>query len=267
MKTFYTGVAQIPDGEGGWKPIPALGSTGGTTDHSSDKLYGKVLCCVGDSITWGGDMDIEGITDESKITVYNCDASGTFTQTLSQFRKTYGWQIADRHNMTFYNGGVSGSTMQGIPGHKGFSSENGRYTKLPDNIDYLLIWFGWNDNAYGTLGSITDATNESYYGGYNVVLPYLIDKYPDTKIGLIVPFGSSAGHRQAIRDLGNKWGLAVFDNYQAGTPLYFGKEDSVGVDPDIVAANQEKFQANGAHPNYKGHKQLADMIEAWMNGI
>lgn len=33
MKTFYTGVAQIPDGEGGWRPIPALGSTGGTTDH------------------------------------------------------------------------------------------------------------------------------------------------------------------------------------------------------------------------------------------
>jgi len=234
---------------------------------TSDKLYGKILCCVGDSITYGADMDSDGITNESNITVYNCNDSGVFSQTMSGFRKTWGWQIASRHNMVFYNGGVSGSTMQGISEHSGFSLENGRYTKLPNNIDYLLIWFGWNDTAYGTLGTINDITNESYYGGYNVVLPYLINKYPYAKIGLIVPFGTDAGHRNAIRALGDKWGLAVWDNYQGGTPLYFGKEDSVGVEQSIVTANRAKFQANGAHPNYKGHRQLADMIEEWMKGI
>jgi lysophospholipase L1-like esterase len=169
--------------------------------------------------------------------------------------------------MTFYNGGVSGSTMQGLSDRAGFSLANGRYTKLPDNIDYLLIWFGWNDNAYGTLGTIDDNTNASYYGGYNIVLPYLINKYPYAKIGLIVQFGSSAEHREAVRLLGNKWGCAVWDNYQGGTPLYFGKEDSVGVSPTIVTANKAKFQANGAHPNFKGHRQLADMIEEWLKGI
>ena len=234
---------------------------------SSDKLYGKVLCCCGDSITYGADMDAEGITNESNITVYNCNASGDFTETTSNFLKTWGWQIASRHNMTFYNGGVSGSTMQGEGGVNGFSLANGRYTKLPDNIDYLLVWFGWNDNAYGTLGAITDDTNTSYYGGYNVILPYLINKYPYAKIGLIVPFGASAGHREAIRLLGNKWGVAVWDNYQGGTPLYYGKEDSVGVNASIVTANRAKFQANGAHPNFKGHRQLADMIEKWLKGI
>lgn len=233
----------------------------------NDKLYGKILCCVGDSITYGADMDAEGITNESNITVYNCDSNGNFTETSSGFLKTWGWQIASRHNMTFYNGGVSGSTMQGLSDRNGFSLENGRYTKLPDNIDYLLIWFGWNDSAYGSLGAITDITNESYYGGYNVVLPYLIDKYPFAKIGLIVPFGSSAGHREAVRLLGNKWGCAVWDNYQGGTPLYFGKEDSVGVSATIVTSNRAKFQANGAHPNFKGHRQLADMIEEWLRGI
>lgn len=235
--------------------------------ENNDKLYEKVLCCAGDSITYGADMDADGITDESDITVYNCNSSGDFTQTTSGFRKTWGWQIASRHNMTFYNGGVSGSTMQGQNGVNGFSLANGRYTKLPNNIDYLLIWFGWNDNAYGTLGTIDDDTNASYYGGYNIVLPYLINKYPYAKIGLIVPFGSSAGHREAVRLLGNKWGLAVWDNYQGGTPLYFGKETSVGVEESIVTANRAKFQANGAHPNYKGHRQLADMIEEWLKGI
>lgn len=236
-------------------------------ENISNTLYGKVLCCCGDSITYGDDMDTEGITNDSNITVYQSDASGDFAETTSEYRKTWNWQIASRNNMTLYNAGVNGSTMQGIAEKNGFSLANGRYTKLPDNIDYLLIWFGWNDTAYGTLGTINDSTNESYYGGYNVVLPYLINKYPYTKIGLIVPFGTDAGHRDAIRQLGNKWGVAVWDNYQGGTPLYYGKEDSVGVDASIVTANRAKFQANGAHPNYKGHKQLADMIEEFLRGI
>ena len=234
---------------------------------SSSPLWGKIICCAGDSITYGADMDAEGITDVSNIDVYQSDSSGNFTKKTSGFLKTWNWQIASRNKMTLYNAGVSGSTMQGDGGVNGFSLANGRYTKLPDNLDYLLIWFGWNDNAYGTLGTINDNTNASYYGGYNIVLPYLINKYPYAKIGLIVPFGSSAGHREAVRLLGNKWGCAVWDNYQGGTPLYFGKEDSVGVDATIVTANKAKFQANGAHPNYKGHRQLADMIEEWLKGI
>lgn len=227
-------------------------------------LYGKTLCCCGDSITYGADMDAEGFTDESNCIVYQSDANGDFTEITSNFRMTWNWQIAERNHMTLYNAGVSGSTMQGLTDKNGFSLANGRYTKLPDAIDYLIIWFGWNDAAYGTLGAITDNTNESFYGGYNVVLPYLINKYPYAKIGIIVPYGTDANHREAVRLLGNKWGVAVWDNYQGGTPLYYGKEDSVGVEQSVVTANRAKFQAVGAHPNHHGHKQLADMIENWM---
>jgi len=230
-------------------------------------LYGKTLCCCGDSITYGADMDAEGFTDESNCIVYQSGANGNFTETTSNFRMTWNWQIAERNRMTLYNAGVSGSTMQGLADKNGFSLANGRYTKLPDNIDYLLLWFGWNDTAYGTLGTITDTTNESFYGGYNVVLPYLINKYPYAKIGIIVPFGCDVAHREAVRLIGNKWGIAVWDNYKGGTPLYYGKEPDVGVDSSIVTANQAKFQANGAHPNFKGHTELGHMIENWMRGM
>ena len=230
-------------------------------------LNGKILCCCGDSITYGADMDATGIADSSNVPVYQSNETGDFSVVSSNFLKTWGFQIANRNGMTFYNAGVSGSTMQGLADKNGFSLANGRYTKLPDNIDYLLIWFGWNDTAYGTLGSITDTTNNSFYGGYNVVLPYLINKYPYAKIALIVPYGTDIGHRNAVRELGSKWGVAVWDNYQGGTPLYYGKEPSVGVEASVVTANQAKFQANGAHPNYKGHTQLADMIENWMRSL
>lgn len=239
-------------------------------DKPIDIMFGKIFCAVGDSITYGDDMDAEGFVDDPNITFfqwhgdYHSQADGTWDAQSTNIRKTWNYLIAKRHGMTLYNGGVNGSTMEGLDDKYGFSLANGRYTKLPDNIDYLVIWFGWNDAAYGTLGTINDNTNESFYGGYNVVLPYLINKYPYTKIGIIVPYGTDANHREAVRLLGNKWGVAVWDNYQGGTPLYYGKEDSVGVESSIVTSNRTKFQAAGAHPNHYGHEALSTMIEQWM---
>lgn len=236
----------------------------------SNILFGKTLCCCGDSITYGADMPQEGIVTPT-IESYQYSASNAkWTRWESDEPAAYGYQIAARNNMVFYNGGVSGATVQGSGGTlrvPGFSQENGEYTKLPDNIDYLTLFYGWNDAAAGSLGTIDDTTNDSYYGAYNVVLPYLIDKYPYTKIALIVPFGTDVGHRQAIRDLADKWGLACFDMMQGGTPLYYNKEPDVDVDADIVTANRTKFQANGAHPNYHGHYQIGTMLEAFLRGI
>ena len=236
-------------------------------------LYGKTLVCCGDSITWGADMEMGegGFTDTPNIDCYwwtpTSPIDGSFVKKTTNVRMPYGYQIASRNGMTFFDAGISGSTMQGLENKYGFSLENGRYTKLPDSIDYLCIFFGWNDAAYGTLGTIDDTTNESYYGGYNVVLPYLINKYPYTKICLIVPFGCTANHRNAIRLLANKWGVACFDMYKSGTPLYFGKESDVGVNESIVTLNKAKFQANGAHPNYQGHNQISVMLENFLRGI
>lgn len=182
---------------------------------SANPMTGKTLVCCGDSITWGADMENDegGFTDIPNIDCYwwvgTSSTGGSFVKQSVNVRMSYGYQIASRNGMTYYNAGVSGSTMQGLPDKNGFSLANGRYTKLPEHIDYLTIWFGWNDNAYGSLGTIDDTTNESYYGGYNVVLPYLINKYPDAKICLCVPFGATAGHREAIRKLANNGALLV----------------------------------------------------------
>lgn len=223
-------------------------------DAYTSVLWGKTLVTVGDSITYGADMDAPGIANDGTL-------------------KTYGWQIAYRNHMEFHNCGVSGSTVfSRTTRTDGFAEPNGRYTQLPENIDYLTLWFGWNDYAAilageGTLGDINSTDINTYYGAYNTVIPYLINKYPNAKIGLIVPFGWSAEIRQAVRDLGNKWGLGVFDNYGKGTPLYFGKESDVGVSQEAINMRQATYQANGAHPSYAGHSALATQIEAWLKTL
>jgi lysophospholipase L1-like esterase len=209
---------------------------------------------VGDSITYGADMDSAGIDPSTGQLM------------------TYGWQIANRNGMTFYNKGVSGSTVAAGTNRNGFAEPNGRYTQLPDDIDYLTIWFGWNDYAcisdnLETLGDINSTDTNSYYGAYNTVLPYLINKYPNTRIGLIVPFGANAGIRQAVRDLAKKWGLGYFDNYTGNTPLYYGKEDMSVLAEGLATQRRAIWQANGAHPSYAGHCQLATQIEAWLRTL
>lgn len=214
----------------------------------SNVLYGKVLATVGDSITYGGDMDAAGI-----------DADGNLL--------TYGKLIAHRNDMPFYNLGISGSTMQDIVAHNGFSNA-ARYQALPAVLDYLTIWFGWNDAAYGTLGTIADTDpTASFYGAWNTVLPWLIQNYPTTKIGLIVPFVASAGHRSAVRAVGNKWGLPYLDLYAANTPFFYGKEDSVGVDSQVPTWRRAVFQANGAHPGSIGHAYLSTMVDNFLRSL
>jgi len=230
----------------------------------SNILAGKILVTIGDSITYGADMNMEpnGLIenpgpDEGKY-------------------KSYGWQIAQRNNMIFYQKGISGSTMQGavnpngtdkgdISKKNGFSKENGRYTQLPDDIDFMTIMFGWNDAAYGTLGTINDTTNETYCGGFNVVLPYLIHKYPYTTIVLIVPFGTTTAHRQAVRDMAQKWGVGCFDMCANDLPFYYSEEsDDVAVNEEIKKLRIELNQVNGAHPGYQGHYAIGTRLEDYL---
>ena len=239
-------------------------------NQKSNVLYGKTLVCCGDSITYGADMaEEEMVAPEIEAYQYSAYTKG-WRRWEANEPAAYGYQIAARNSMVFYNGGESGACAQGSGGTStvpGFSAADGEYTLLPEHIDYLTLFYGWNDAACGSLGTIDDTANDSYYGAYNVVLPYLINKYPYAKIVLIVPFGTDAEHRQAIRELSDKWGLACFDMMQKGMPLYWGKEADSAVDAAIVAANRAKFQANGAHPNYHGHYQISTMLEAFLRGI
>lgn len=236
-------------------------------EEKSNVLYGKTLCVAGDSITYGYAMPSDGIAATSSITMYQSDENGNFSQVTQSFRKTYGYQIADRNNMTFYNAGISGSTLVGLTSNWGFSLENGRYTKLPNEIDYLVINFGANDTVKASVGKITDSTNTTFYGAWNVVMPYLLNKYPYTKICLFVPFGTQDTFRTAVRNIANKYGVACFDMFQAGTPLFYAKEPSVGVDANVVTSNRAKYMAETVHPNFQGHTQLADMLEHFLKGI
>lgn len=204
----------------------------------SSVLSGKVLATIGDSLT-------EGINPDG----------GYFD--------TYGKITAERHGMTFLNYGVSGSTMQDIEGHDGFGNA-ARYQNMAEHIDYMTIWFGWNDHAYGTVGvnSDTDAT-ASFYGAWHTVIPYLIDKYPLAKIGLIVPYGANDAYRKAVRDIAAFYGLGLLDLYDESgrIPMLWGNNKC---NWGIQEKRRATFTYDGCHLNQDGHKYFNSIYEHFL---
>lgn len=205
----------------------------GITSH----LTGKKLACVGDSITEATNPD-----------------GGYF--------KNYAELVAERNGMTLYKDGKGGSTMTNVEGKNPFCVN--RYLNVPADFDILTIWFGWNDNAYATVGTIEDTTDTTYYGAYKKVLEYYITTYPTKKIGLIVPYGNSnvERFRVAVRELSAMYGVPCLD-------LADGKQCSLlwGTASDAQLARRAALTYDGTHPNQVGHEYLSTMYEAFIQRL
>ena len=52
-----------------------------------------------------------------------------------------------------------------------------------------------------------------------------------------------------------------------GTPFFYTKEESVGVDPWVVSFRRKMYQARGCHPGYKGHSLMGRALEHFLRGI
>lgn len=213
--------------------------------NRSNILYGKTLMTIGDSITRGYSV---GVSEETG------------------YEMTYGGLTAYRNDMTFINTGWSGGTIAN-DSVKPFISNGDINVALGDIIpDYLTVWYGWNDYAREaiTLGDIDSTDETTYYGAWNIALNLLINRYPTTKIGVVVPYGMNAEWRQAVRDVAKKWGVPYLDLYENQSCIF---DNESGVEPSIAALRKATFLADGCHPNSAGYEWLSTMYEAFLRRI
>jgi lysophospholipase L1-like esterase len=203
----------------------------------SNILFGKRLATAGDSLTEA-------------------------TNPAGGYFRSYGELVAYRNKMTFFNYGVSGSTLSNVVGKNPFCVD--RYLAMDADLDYLTIWFGWNDNAYSTLGTIADVVDTTFYGAWNKVLPALIAKYPKAKMGLIVPYGATADMRQAVRLVGKKYGIPYLDLYADSVPMIWGRDNA---DASIVTARRNLFTYDGTHLNQDGHDYMSTFFEDFLRSL
>lgn len=247
-------------------------TTAEPTERRDNVLWGKTLVACGDSFTAG---DFTGYTDEQG---HSGTSSTVIYDAVRACYKTYPWWIAERNNMELVNEARCGSTMAltknylndpsayPITASNPFSYE--RYKNLPDNIDYLTIMFGLNDMVACDLGTIDDTKNETFYGAFNVVLRYLIEKYPYTKIGLIVSNSYlSEEFRTAIKEVGVKWGVPCLDLMDdPGVPMTLSRTGACSEAVSLRKAQFEVSSSNG-HPNIKAHECQSTYIEHFLRSL
>lgn len=116
------------------------------------------------------------------------------------------------------------------------------------------------------VGTKNDSTNKTFWGAWNIVLPYLINKYPLAKILLVVPFGCTSLLRQCVRDAAKKYGLATYDFSDINNQLFRQWEDNPA-DGMVNGKSISQFRIDnltydGLHPNENGYKYMYPSINA-----
>lgn len=126
-----------------------------------------------------------------------------------------------------------------------------------------------NSNDYFNalyVGTKDDSTNTTFWGAWNIVLPYLINKYPLAKILLIVPFGCYALLRQCVRDAALKYGLATYDFSDTNNQLFRQWDDNPArgmVNDKIISQFRiDSLTYDGLHPNKDGYEYMYKSINA-----
>ena len=241
----------------------------GVEENGYNELYGKKWCCCGDSFSVAGYNSSDGIPQD--VYVYQ---DGPYKGK----QKVYGTMIALRNSMNFVNIANGGMTMCNIDGTRTNSfTYNDYYKKIPLDSDYVTIKFGINDGNFNSpIGTIDDEVVTTFYGAWNVVLKWIRNNLPFTKVGIIVSSGlgktqSSDNLAEATRNVAQKWGIPILDEINDKTIPLLHRTNRPGISSDVYDLLIEKFSVNTAtgntHPNVKAHEFESTFVEAFIRKL
>lgn len=240
-------------------------------DVSPDMLKGKRWVVCGDSFTAGG------YTTEDMAEVDENEYMFTVGSQAGK-NKVYPHIIAERTGIEVLDFARSGRTLaypaNGSWGNSMTNPDNADYFQnIPEDADYITIYLGINDHANDEaipLGDANDADATTFFGAWNVVLPWLMVNRPNAHIGIIV--SNSIGrveYRDATIAAVKKWGIPYLDlNGDERCPAMIGT-----VNPDICSEAKEillqkwRVSETNAHPNTAAHYYESTFIENWLRTL
>ena len=239
-----------------------------------DTLSGKKWAVLGDSFT-------AGVT-----------ASGTIDGGMYSGQKAvYPYLIGNRTKMNIVSFFLNGRTLAFPANPDTFANSvtnpnaDCYYQNIPADADYITIYLGINDSHHAPgssggdgedntgvipLGSITDTTTESFYGAWNVVLPWIIQNRPNAHLGIIVSNGcDSDAYRLATIEVAKKHGVPYIDlNGDERTPAMIRSTNpNVADSVKLLLRLKWAISASNTHPNDAAHQFESTFIEAFLRSI
>ena len=176
--------------------------------------------------------------------------------------------IAEKNDMTVYNGGLSSSCIADNANQTVLSFVDRIDAVLSENVscDYFVLIGGHNDsNAElngGTaipIGADSDTVTTTYKGALNTIITKVINKYPTCHILLLSPFnrrGTEKPYLTAMEEIAEKYNLMFFNNMK-GSGICFQND-----------VQRAQYDLNlTLHPNDKGHERLSNIYESLLKNM
>ena len=250
-------------------------------DTSFDILFKKKWYACGDSFTRGG-----WTYPTSQNTFQDSPYAGEY--------KVYPFFIGRRTGIEVHNiavGGMSMCAKRSNNDGNSFTIEGTEahptalYKTIPEDADYITLYFGINDNNYGCpLGTINDTDNQTFYGAWNNALTWLIQNRPHSKIGIIITNGSAPRFTQAERELAVKFGIPYLDLEldKVRVPYFLRQNERTDVLESIRKIRDKQNAINwidsddindanageaNYHPNAECHEFESTIIESWLRTL
>ena len=243
-------------------------------------LENKKWAVCGDSFSHG---DFTGLTDGFTI------EDGIYKGK----NKVYGYLIGNRNNMIIQHMAIGGRTLA-TPSDLSFTNsftyienetENSNYTQIDEDADYATFYFGINDSHHRSgstgsdgedqtgiieLGTINDSDNTTFYGAWNVMLKWLLENRPFTKLGIIVSNGcETIEYRNATIAIAKKWGIPYIDlNGDERTPMMLrAMNNEASSEAKNARIISQRVSETNQHPNPKAHEYESTFIENFLRSL
>lgn len=243
-------------------------------------LIGKKWAVCGDSFSHG---DFNGLSDGFTI------EDGIYKGK----NKVYGYLIGNRNNMTIQHMALGGRTLA-TPSDMSFTNsftytenvvENSNYTQIDEDTDYATFYFGINDSHHRPgsgggdgedntgvieIGTINDSDNTTFYGAWNVMLKWLLENRPFTKLGIIVSNGcETIEYRKATIEIAKRWGIPYIDlNGDERTPMMLrSMNEEVTNEAKNARLVSQRVSPTNQHPNPQAHEYESTFIENFLRSL
>lgn len=175
--------------------------------------------------------------------------SGTYENQESDM---WWYKIADRNDMTAVNLGVGGESLRAMV-------QNARYTNIPSDSDYIVIFEGHNDVSYDhtDIGTSADTGNTTFYGCLDILCKWLMNNRPTARKLFITPThrGDNATVVQyvdAMKEVCYRYGIPCWDAYGNLDILIGGAN---GVDQrSVFETSNLQYHLNALGQDYLSYK-------------
>lgn len=187
--------------------------------------------------------------------------------------KVYAYYIGNRTGVNVNMLAGNGMTLAKTSANYCFA-EN-RYQQIPEDVDYVTLYFGINDNLQNVpIGTDSSTDITTFKGAWNTVLNWLRNNRPFAHVGIVVtnkrPNEQTPQYLEATRTMAKKYGYPILDlEKDTQIPLVSHCNERDGLDPNIKALVNDQFRVGNGneHPNPKAHEIMSCIMENFLHEI